>query len=394
MVDDAGTIFAGTDGGAARLNGETFEAIERTSGRGIYGMVVDPNGNYWFSGDGGLARFDPARADWEFFDQERGLPAYTLLGAARDADGNLYFGSLGAGLIRYDGQSFSTWSVPNQPPGHAFSYILPKADGPLWFVQEYSSAADQYDPNLDTWSAVTLPCENCAPLRLDAAGTLYFGGGDGVWIAPPNNADPIHLTIEQGLPSNNAYVLAIHQSDGHLLVGTDAGVAHVEGSEVTATFNQDNSGFASNNVRTIYSAQDGSIWVSVDGGLSRLMPDGQWEHYTIDQPFGPGFNFATGLVEDTNGTLWVATGNDGAWSFRDGAWTSFPTASLNTVAAAPDGSVWFGTYYSGALHFDGANWTTFGSAEDLIHPNVNYIYVEPSGTVWFATSGGVSRFRP
>jgi ligand-binding sensor domain-containing protein len=33
-------------------------------------------------------------------------------------------------------------------------------------------------------------------------------------------------------------------------------------------------------------------------------------------------------------------------------------------------------------------------ADGLIHPNVNRAYVDASGAVWFATSGGVSRYVP
>jgi streptogramin lyase len=65
-----------------------------------------------------------------------------------------------------------------------------------------------------------------------------------------------------------------------------------------------------------------------------------------------------------------------------------------TVIAAPDGSVWFGIYYSGTLRFKDGAWESFTVEDGLISPNVTNVYVDSSGAVWFATSGGVTRYGP
>jgi ligand-binding sensor domain-containing protein len=56
--------------------------------------------------------------------------------------------------------------------------------------------------------------------------------------------------------------------------------------------------------------------------------------------------------------------------------------------------VWFGTVYANALRFDGENWQSVSVGEGLIHSNVNDVYVDEDGVVWFATSGGVTRYEP
>ncbi len=71
-----------------------------------------------------------------------------------------------------------------------------------------------------------------------------------------------------------------------------------------------------------------------------------------------------------------------------------PSTDVQTIAVAPDGGLWFGLSYAGAAHFDGSTWQAFSAADGLIHPNVTDIYVHESGEVWFATSGGISRYRP
>ncbi len=394
-VDENGELWVGTDDGAARFNGEAFEAVERLQGQGgVYGIVQDAEGRYWYSGDGGIGRFDPQRADWQIYTQDNGdLPVYTIFGAVRDEDGNLYFGSYGGGLIRYDGKQFAPWTVPNIPRIDSADRIILTPDEHLWFNEQYGDRVDQYDPAADTWSPVELPCESCVPLAFDSSGNLWLGGNAGAWIASPGNREVTHLTTEQGLPVDEVYSLAFAQ-DGHVLLGTTAGVARIEGTQVTDVFDTKKAGLASDNVRALLTASDGSVWIATDQGLSRMTPDGAWEHYAGGNPFRDDVDYVTDLTEDTQGAIWAATSNDGAWRFADGEWKRFDADSLFTAAAAPDGNVWFGTYYNDVIRYDGNAWQSFGVKDGLIHPNVNDIYVAQDGAVWFATSGGVTRYTP
>jgi ligand-binding sensor domain-containing protein len=191
--------------------------------------------------------------------------------------------------------------------------------------------------------------------------------------------------------------------DGTPWIGTDQGVAFFDGKKITEMLTAKNTGFASDFVRSLFAASDGSMWVGLQGGLSRLKPDGTWEHFGVDNPFTGNFTDAYDLAEDANGVLWVATYGDGVYRFADEKWEHFapddpgvqlPSTQVNSVTVAPDGNVWFGTYYSGAARFDGKEWRSFDDSDGLINYNVNDIFVDPNGTVWFATSGGVTRYIP
>jgi ligand-binding sensor domain-containing protein len=109
------------------------------------------------------------------------------------------------------------------------------------------------------------------------------------------------------------------------------------------------------------------------------------------------------LAQDANGAIWVATAGQGVYRFAAEAWTQLlpavggvklPSTEVLCVTPAGDGSVWFGTYQAGAARFDGTNWQAFTVANGLVNPDVNDIYVDSTGVVWFATSGGVTAYRP
>ncbi len=394
-LDDNGDLWVGTEGGAARFNGETFEAVERLQDeeRGIYGIVVDGEGRYWFSGNTGLTRFDPQTADWEFFTGDNAdLPYTNFLRAARDEDGNLYFGSYGGGLIRYDGGDFSAWTVPNLFRMYGVGRIVPAPDGTLLFAEEYGSLTDRYDPAADVWSPFELPCDYCSPQTYDPAGNLWLGGDLGVWVAPADGSAPIHLTTEQGLPSDVVFAIAF-DSSGFAWIGTDAGVAVYDGANVLDVLTAESVGLAANNVRVILKDSYGAMWVGTEGGLSHFTSEASWEHFAAGNPFGEGSAFVSDLV-DVQGVLWVATLNDGFYRYANGEWARWDSHSLNAVAAAPDGTLWFGTYNNGAGRFDGSKWEGISEADGLPNFNVTDVYVDPNGVVWCATSNGVARYAP
>ncbi|MBI5292177.1 MAG: protein kinase [Chloroflexi bacterium] len=403
MLDKAGDLWAATDAGVARFNGQGFEAVPQLHNVTIYSMLQDSHGEYWFSGGGGVWRFDPAKANWDSYAEPTGeLPSYTMFGVAEDAEGKLYFGSETGGLVRYDGSEFLTWPVPNVPSQAAFGHILSAPSGELWFVQLYGDNLDRLDPSSETWSPLMgLPC-SCVPLAFDSGGSLWAGEYNaGLWLIAADNSTT-RFAAEQGMPSEATVRLVAFAPDGSVWAGSDKGVAVIQNGKVSEVITAASAGLAGDSINALFAGADGSMWVGTDGGASRRTPDGRWEHYGLGSPFS--YTLAvTDIAEDNSGAVWIATSGDGAYRLADGKWQRFaprdpagvalPSTYVNSVTVAADGSVWFGTQ-SGAARFDGSIWQAFGIKEGLIDSEVYDIFIDESGTVWFATAGGVSRYKP
>jgi ligand-binding sensor domain-containing protein len=401
--DKNNTLWVGTAAGAVRFDGKQFQSFRQLRemlGSWVVGITQDDAGRYWFSGASGIVSYDPSVADWQKFDSQNGnLPTYTMLVAARAADGALYFGSEGGGLVRYDG-GFKTWTLPNIPVSMSFGRVLPAPDGSVLFVREYGVQVDRFDPATRTWSTPEgLPCDYCAPLAFDAQSRMWAASDRGLWII--TGQESVHLTKDQGLPGNNVISVAL-APDGSAWIGTDGGLAQWDGQTVKQVFNADNSGFSGSFIRKVLAASDGSVWVSTETNLSHLKADGTWEHFRPRAPFSFDVR-VNDLAEAGDGAIWAATAGDGVYRFADEAWTRFrsdapgvilPNGDVNSVTAAPDGSVWVSLAFNGVARFDGQEWSLFNVKEGLIHSNVLDIYVDNAGTAWFATSGGVTRWGP
>jgi serine/threonine-protein kinase len=401
-VDDNGNLWVGTDNGVVKFEEDTMTSFATLAEFSVLGIIQDQDGEYWFSGAGGIVHFNPDIGDWEYFDEDNtNLTAYTFYEAARSADGVLYFASEDAGLISYEDGNFTELSIPNLPSLASFGRIIPYKDATLIFGNEDDVYADIIDPQTETWTPF-LDLHSCAPYLYDEDGNLWCIGYEGLWIMRPDGSTA-NLTTTHGLPSSYVTTVAFGPENS-LWVGTDTGIAVLDPDTmaVLAIHDSTSAGFTDNWINALLHTSDGSMWVGIDESLIRLTPDGSWEQFTYGKPFSDYMWAIADLDEDADGGLWVATYGDGVYYYSHDAWehfdsdtprADFPSDDVHSVTIASNGDVWFGTDYSGAVLYREGQWHTFDIQDGLMHSNVNDIYVDAQGAVWFATSGGVSRYK-
>jgi signal transduction histidine kinase/ligand-binding sensor domain-containing protein/CheY-like chemotaxis protein/HPt (histidine-containing phosphotransfer) domain-containing protein len=124
-----GTVWATTDGGGlVRIDGDPaspadirFRALAHAEGLDdtLYGVVADPAGRLWVSGNAGLARVDPATAVIHAYHREHGLQGEEFAFGAfyRLRDGRLCFGGAG-GFNIFDARALTE---DRRPPRLAMS---------------------------------------------------------------------------------------------------------------------------------------------------------------------------------------------------------------------------------------------------------------------------------
>jgi ligand-binding sensor domain-containing protein len=142
------------------------------------------------------------------------------------------------------------------------------------------------------------------------------------------------------------------------------------------------------------------VWaVTYTRGIYRL--DGTaWTHYAL--PSSLPSNKVTRVAVDPDDAVWVETGPDryeqggGVWRFDGLTWEAMADdawPSDSSTSTTPGSAAWTITD-DGVSHFDGGRWTTYTSQNGLINDKISDIAVDPGGTVWVATNGGLSRFVP
>ena len=152
-------------------------------------------------------------------------------------------------------------------------------------------------------------------------------------------------------------------------------------------------GLPQNSVMKILQTKDGYLWVGTQNGLGRF--DGA-RFTTFDQANTPALydKWITDLVQDRQGTLWIATSHGGLTSFRDGLFThagGIGGRAAVSLAADSDGSLWVGGD-GGLVHLsNGKVVRTYTVADGLAGDAVTRVVVANDKSIWIATAGGLNR---
>jgi len=103
----------------------------------VFWVMEDSHGSIWKAGNGGVCRYDGlaevgAAVRRTKFTKEQGLPNNIVLGMLEDRNGNMWFGTDGGGLGRFDGRSFTTWTSDDGLPNNVVWSIVEDSVGNIW----------------------------------------------------------------------------------------------------------------------------------------------------------------------------------------------------------------------------------------------------------------------
>lgn len=302
------------------------------------------------------APISPPRSDAQIADY--------VVAAFADSKGVLWFGTLGKGVARYDGEKLTYLSPANGEGGDVVASIAEDKHGDLWFAGHQGTGLCKYDG-----TTFTRLWEDESRVRADRHGNIWSsaagkvlrndGAGFTEFKVPLGDEVATAYTIGPGRVS-----MELEDSRGDLWFRSDGhGVFRHDGSAFTHFTKQD--GLCSNTVWSIVEDRRGDIWLS------------------CVQAFQP-----------------VATGDGGVVRYDGDKFTAFPgTAGLtgnDIYTLYPDraGNVWIGASGLGVYRYDGAAFTLF---KDTERPDLNGKFglqgmmQDRRGTLWFAFSGGLFR---
>jgi ligand-binding sensor domain-containing protein len=316
---------------------------------------VDREGNLWVGTIGrGLIRL--RRAPLTAYGKDEGLSDSNFSSVFQDREGRTWLG--GDLLYRFDGQRFHL--VPGVSDVLA---IAQTRDGDLWFggyggLYRYRSGVlSHFDVN--------------AP-----AVKIIFQDREGMlWIGAVTEDRPGGLyrfregKLEQVLGISDVRAIA-EDRDGGLWLGGLAGLRHMRGSEIV-TYDR-KQGLSSNSVYDILQDSTGTLWVATYGGGLNRFRTGRFKAITTQD--GLPDNLLLGLLDDGEGNLWFSSNQS---VFR---------LSLKELNDFADGKISFLSLVS------------YGAAEGMRSTESNGGspggWITRDGRIWFPTLRGVVAIDP
>lgn len=305
-----------------------------------------------------------------------------------DKNGNLWFGTTGEGLYKYDGKEFTNFLDKDGVEGNNVWCAYEDKSGRVWFGTDYGVCCyDQASKKFETF-----------------------------WIG--------HQDITSGTEKDKNAVRSILQDkNGTFWLGTDWGVFTSKEAPddrmLSTPFLSDNNlilntkNLKLKTVSAILQDRSGKIWFASWNNEGAVSYDGK----TLTS-FNPnGDNMVYSLLEDKEGNLWFGTREHGVCRY-DGigaqkSYTNFAdiatlsSSCVYSMAEDKDGTIWFATEFgSGAMEdakggiwrYNPANnaFTNFTVKGDaLTHNSVFTVLKDHSDEFWFGTRNmGLCKFDP
>lgn len=330
------------------------------------------------------------------FTTDDGLPMDDIMCAYRAPDGALWFGTNGGGITRYDGHSFTNYSMAHGLPDNTILSLRGDRQGNLW-IGTSTGGLCRFDGHRFTTFTIgegTGLAKGINCILEDQQGVLWFGSrGHGVFRYDGKDFTIMPVIDPEGRDLLLDMVLA---NDGSLWASTDHGLARYDGRMFRHVIPMN--GDSLDDVISMVADADGSLWLGREnGGITRCAID-HGRMMTTDIQLLPGEPVRVGqMINGRGGTLWIGTTTHGALLFNPREQGPSRVRRLSTAQGLPSdevlcvvmgrhGDVWLGSRGAGLTHYHGEALSTFRGIRPISMAE------DPQGILWLGTTGGLARF--
>ena len=359
----------------------------------IYCSSKDRNGNLWFgTNGGGVSKYDGNK--FTNYTTTHGLANNVIWCILEDKTGNLWFGTDGNGVSKFDGKSFTNYTTQQGLANNVVYSIIEDKAGNLWLGTNGGGVSKFNGKRFANYTTAEGLANNAVrDITEDKTGNIWLGtlGGG---ISKFDGKVFTNYNTAQGL-ANDTIRSIIQDKKSNYWFGTNGGGLSKFDGKVFTNYSTPQ-GLAGNTVWSIIEDETGNLWLGTNGGVSWFNGK-NFTNYTTKQ--GLANNAVRTIVEDDKGNCWFGTDGGGLSKFSGNSFTNYTTVQglanniVYSINEDRSGSLWLGTSGGGASKYDGKLFTNYTTAQGLANNKIYCIANDQSGNLWFGTSGaGVSKF--
>jgi ligand-binding sensor domain-containing protein len=206
--------------------------------------------------------------------------------------------------------------------------------------------------------------------------------------------------LADGLPEGTVQAFA-QTPDRYLWIGTTGGLVRYDGANFKVFDRENTPAFHENSVFCMLTAQDGSLWIGMEGSGLVHLAHGEMRAYGVED--GLTDTFVRAIAQDHNGNIWIGT-NNGLFQLRKPETDSNPAVSaihrIDGLGAIPSiavnaiwedslGRIWLGGSELIALQSGVAK--SYRLDGESSRNRVKSIAETSDGTIWVGTVSGLHR---
>jgi ligand-binding sensor domain-containing protein len=382
LLIDGDELWAGTTGGVVRHNLKTGDYVKYTTLDGLASniskyIVRDSRGDIWVGSTGdGVARFDGQR--WHAVTAIGELAGKDVNVLAADSTGNVWF-SVWGGIGRWDG---AEWHTTPSTGRYFADVFFEDSRGNAWFAGR--SGIKRWDGQ--GWQEFTegVPRGSILAITEDEQGNIWFGAtGE---VVRYDGEKWLSFTVSDRIPKVIVTGLEVDATGNLWAAGWEDFLAYYDGAgwrEPPAKESLNLKG-----IRAVFTGRDGAVWVHASEGLARF--DGTaWRVFKTGEELPAGT--IQSVVQDDDGTIYAGT-SSGIGIYDGKTWKQILAAeglkdnAVQSITQDSRGWMWFAGQDGAVSSFDGEEWRSYqaSSNEDIMNPQ---IVSDARGNVWFLNDG-------
>jgi ligand-binding sensor domain-containing protein/signal transduction histidine kinase len=287
---------------------------------------------------------DDATHDIQYLDVGQGLKYSYVNALLEDRSGNIWIGTDGYGVNKYDGVYITTYT---------------KKEG--------------------------LVSDKIRALAEDKQGNIWIGTDEGISVFDGKSF--LQFTEKDGLASNLVGRISSVES-GDMWIGTEGILSRFTEKGIINYSTKE--GMLDNSSGSVIKDKKGVYWIATSKGI-------HWFDGTKFSYFNPGLkalNDVYSILEDGKGNIWFASSSYGLTKYDGIVFTHYteenglPNNSIMHLMRDTDGHIWIGTRYGGVCKFDGTCFTTYKKEQGLSDDKILTMIKDGQGNIWIGTSGG------
>ena len=350
-------------------------------------MYEDKKGTVWAVARDGIWRWRPGPP--EFYPLPFGID--TTHGITEDDVGNLLVG-LAGGIRRFHDGKTEAFRLPGKLQPFTVSTMLDDRDGGLWIAAYHAGLIHVHRGRVDIF-------RQADGLSSDEVMALYEDRENNLWVATLDGLDRFRNTavatfpLKEGL-SNGQVRSVLADKDGSVWIATPGGLDRWSNGQI-ATYNHRDGMLNGLSPASLFQDRSGRLWLSTTHEIGYL--EGDRFVAVTSTPDGRLLDIA----QDSVGDIWMADGGRLLHLSSGKLVAQIPWKSLGhkdfaiSLAADPSrGGIWLGFFGGGISYFaDGKIQETYSSEKGLGAGSVTNLQVEKDGVLWAATDSGLSRMK-
>lgn len=270
--DESDSVYIGTWGGLVKFDGSIISNITKTGRaegiipKNITCIHMDKTGVLWvgtiFYENAGLYRYQ--NGIFVRYSTLDGLPTNNISAITSSANGTIYIGTWGGGLVSFDGNKFS---VKNKSNGLSDNYIS---------SLEYNGQTDSL------W-----------------AGTKFNGAN----LIKKDGSIEVYDDHTSSLVNNNVHKIAIDESQNITWFGTSGGISKFNGAAWQNIITGPQS-ISNNFIKSMF-INNSIVYIVTNDGFS-IFANERWENYGFSEK-NNFFESQINFIYNLNDTIYLAT---------------------------------------------------------------------------------------